>query len=179
MSGSDPITLDQFVPRAKEFSENWGLLTAPLDERTPDVVGSVQDLWITARLASIVLGVVEVGVSAVKEDQFLDAQQMVNDVMMREAFVSLGGQIVGRSRSFQWTYRFQTLRAVAFWHLGNLTIGEDRVGRCLYCGKRFERTHGSQNFCPPLHHDGFGRRQSPCGLKHRQRKIRASKKSES
>lgn len=171
-----PIKVEDFAPRAKEFSENWGLMSAPSGVRRPNTEGSVHDLWLTARFASVVMTVVEKGISEVEEKQFIDAQEFVNRVVMQEASFALGGQMTRRSRSFQWTYRFQTLRAVAFWHLGNYAIGEDRVGRCLECGKRFERTDRRQNYCPPLYHDGIGRRQSQCGLRHRQRNLRDSRR---
>jgi hypothetical protein len=171
-----PVNVEDFVPRAKEFSENWGLMGAPLGERRPRTEGTVHDLWMTARFASAVMSVVEKGTSEVEETQFLEAQEYVNSVVMEEASFALGGAITNRSRSFQWTYRFRTLRAVAFWHLGNYAIGEDRVGRCLECGKKFERSDRRQKFCPPLYHDGYGRRQSQCGLKHRQRNLRDSRR---
>jgi ribosomal protein S27AE len=49
--------------------------------------------------------------------------------------------------------------------------------RCEYCGTPFLATHKKQIFCPPstmlsLH----GRKQSPCGLKYRQRKLQNRKK---
>lgn len=175
VAGPGPISLEMFLPRAEEFTTTWGVIDAPLGERKPATEGSVQDLWITARLASVVMDVIQTGVSEVVEDHFVEAQQMINDVMFREASFVLGGTITGRKRTFQWTYRFRTLRAVAFWHLGNYAIGEHRVGRCLECGKRFERTDGRQKFCPPLYYDGYGRRQSPCSLRRRQRKHRTGK----
>jgi hypothetical protein len=69
----------------------------------------------------------------------------------------------------------------AIWSmLGNLALaaGDDSVHweKCVHCHTPFLATDDRQQFCPPPEGGFVGRRQSLCGLKHRQRIYRKKRK---
>ena len=71
-------------------------------------------------------------------------------------------------------FDFQAMVQIAYLHVAHLVVEKASIGHCEECGKAFEREDPRQRFCPP----GDTYRESQCGNRHRNKKWRAKKGSE-
>ena len=88
---------------------------------------------------------------------------------VREYGVEATADISGLVLQLSW----QAPLHVLYWHLARLAAGTYDMGQCEECANYFIQTRKWQKYCPPRNFEGFGTKQSRCGLKRRTRNRRA------
>lgn len=88
-------------------------------------------------------------------------------------------KLVARLKDLIWGQYYHALIEIVWSMAGELAArssqGNIDLRKCLWCGAVFQVTHKRQRFCPPLESPYYSRKQSSCGLKYRQHKLKMKK----
>jgi hypothetical protein len=86
----------------------------------------------------------------------------------------------------RFSFRWNALVEVAYWHLAGVVTAGRRIARCKECGGFFEQTDRRQEFCPPSEEEiiqarqgARSRAQSRCALRYRVRQQRQKAQTQS
>ena len=175
-SGADDASATE---RALAFVRQWGYLDSPLlytpvSKMSPEK-HSIDNLITASETIGTILALI-------KNGELDQAMARINAVVGgRRAGISLVRRQAHQGEEpppLEWAHRFRTLKAVVYWHLGNIAVSKKGVGRCKECARYFAITDRRMLFCPPSYKErefatGRGiRSESKCSLRYRQRQAR-------